>query len=248
MSSSACPQKRRHTANQRAQSCRAVVKGRQASLYSLAQHPVTLYCAAGGMHSPASCRACWKACKPLWSAQAQGTRVVSERRRGSQFQGRAIIRAGQRTIFVRKSHTMSTRIATVSGCGSSASPNPYIISATDHAGSEIVESTSGHSAVHVPTERYASKGSGAQRHPRAGGWRIDSSLYFANLSKPKPHSPFVSKGRLTLLSTSRTKLRCPCGAPRPCNAAEGVLAPDGRPDIAAIIKLRLSLFAEQLLK
>jgi hypothetical protein len=112
---------------------------------------------------------------------------------------------------------MSSRIAIDSGSGVRTSPNPYIIIATVHAGSEVVGGASGRSAVYVPVERHTPTGSGAQLHSACRAY------------KSKPHSPSFSKGRLTLLSTSRTNPRCPCGAPRPC-APDGVFAPACRPD------------------
>jgi hypothetical protein len=82
------PSQSRETSDQRAQACRAVVKRRQACRAvvkrrqaGLIQFGLTASNAAPGRkqpgRSPASCHACWRACTPLWSAQAQGTRKVN---------------------------------------------------------------------------------------------------------------------------------------------------------------------------
>jgi len=134
------------------------------------------------------------------------------------MQGCARSSTERRTIFVRKSHTMSSKSSTDSGSGVRTSPNPYIIIATVHTGSEVVGGASGRIAVYVPVKRHSPKGSGAQRHSAWGVGAFYIAPPYANLHKPKPHSPSFSKGLLTLLSTSRINPRCPCGAPRPCGA------------------------------
>ena len=168
------PSQSRETSDQRAQACRAVVKRRQACRAvvsrrqaGLIQFGLTARNAAPQQASKVSLTSFLPRLLESLHASlvcASTGHSRGQRQRGLQIQGCASSNTGRRNILVRKSHTMSSRIAIDSGSGVRTSPNPYIIIATVHAGSEVVGGASGCFAFYVPVKRHTIKGSGAKLH------------------------------------------------------------------------------------
>lgn len=120
---------------------RLLSDGRQ-DLYSSAQQPVTPQRAARKVSLTSFLPRLLESLHASLVCASTG-HSRGQRQRGLKIQGYASSNTGRRTILVRKSQTMSSRIAMDSGSGVRASPNPYIIIATVHAGSKVVGGESG---------------------------------------------------------------------------------------------------------